>query len=72
MERPKKKIRGGDKDVRDNIEHILKNAFGNPIIFDSEPSNTNMKANTFGKYGNNLYIKFSDGNAIKIEGSALS
>lgn len=43
------------------IEHIFANAFGSPIIFTSAPTSATMKANTWGKYGSNLYIKFADG-----------
>ena len=73
MQRATKKVK--DKEVNDVFEHIFRNAMGSPVIFDSEPTATQMKANTWGKVsGVNtaLYIRFVDGGAIKITGSELS
>lgn len=62
-------------DVNDVFEFIYRNAMGSPVIFESAPTNAQMKANSWGKVsGVNtaIYIKFSDGGAIKITGTELS
>lgn len=51
---------------------IFSNAFGLPIIFDNEPSAADLKANTWGIYSTNIYIKAGNGTAIKITGTELS
>ena len=73
MERSKKVFK--EKEVKDLGEFVFQNAFGNPVIFDSEPSKANMKANTWGKVKDTntaLYVRFSDGGAIKITGTELT
>ncbi len=45
------------------------------MIFDNEPTNANMKANTWGKVKNvntAIYIKFGDKGMIKITGTEVS
>ena len=72
MQRYPKKTK--DKDTDDALEFVFNNAFGNPIIFSSVPTNAQMKANTWGKVsGVNtaLYVKFADGGAITITGAEL-
>lgn len=57
------------------VDFIFDNAFGNPIIFNSAPTNAGMKASTWGKVtGVNtaIYVKFADGGAIKITGTELA
>ncbi len=73
MERSPKKT--ADKDTNAVFEFVFQNAFGNPIIFDSEPTASQMKANTWGKVvdvNTAVYIKFSDGGAMTITGTELS
>jgi len=73
MERAPRKAK--EKDVNDITDFIFRNAFGNPIIFSSAPTASQMKANTWGKVtGVNtaIYVKFGDGGAMKITGSELS
>ena len=71
MDRPQKKVKIEDKAVSGAIEHILTNAFGAPVIFDNEPANTTMKGNTWGLYGDDLYIKFADGVLRKFSGTEV-
>lgn len=54
-----------------DINNVLKGAFGNPIIFDSEPTNLKMKGNTWGKHGSVLYVKFVDGVGLKFTGTTF-
>jgi len=73
MNRSLKKTK--DKDTNDILDFIYQAGMGNPIIFDSAPTNAQMKANTWGKVtGVNtyLYIKFVDGTAMRITGTELS
>lgn len=73
MQRAPRKTK--DKETNAILDFIFQNAFGNPIIFDSAPSASEMKANTWGKVtGVNtaIYIKFADSGAIKITGTELS
>ena len=53
------------------IEHIFENAFGNPVIFSAVPTSANMKANTWGFFSNELYIKFANNTFYKIALTAV-
>lgn len=66
---PYKKYISEESDV---FHHIFKNAFGNPIIFTDTPTNATMKANSWGKYSTDVYIKFADNVTLKLTGSAVS
>ena len=73
MQRYHRKLK--EKEVNEALDFIAEQAFGNPIIFDSEPTAAQMKANTWGKVVNvntAIYIKCADGGAIKITGTALA
>ncbi len=73
MERSPRKIT--DKEIAPIFDFIFNNAFGLPIIFDSEPSLSEMKSNTWGKVkdvNTAIYIRFGDSGGIKITGTALS
>ena len=73
-------MQSAPKKTKDNetnavLDFIFQNGMGNPIIFKSTPTASQMKANTWGKVtGVNtaLYIKFSDGGAMTITGTELS
>ena len=54
------------------MEHIFANAFVNPIIFDAVPTKAQMKSNTWGIYGTDLYVKLANNTAIKLSGTAVS
>lgn len=73
MQRSPKKVK--DRDIQYNFDFVFQNAMGMPIIFDSEPTVSQMKANTWGKVsGDNtaLYIRFADGGGIKITGTEMT
>ena len=73
MERYPKKIE--DQKINEAFDFVFQNAFGSPIIFDSAPTKAQMRANSWGKVtGENtaIYIKFSDGGAMKITGDSLA
>lgn len=57
-----------DNEMKSVLENIFANAFGNPIIFDTAPTNATMKANTWGVQGTDLYIKFSNNTTLKFSG----
>jgi len=61
-----------DKDLNSRLSFISQNAMGNPIVFKAAPTLAQMKANTLGFYGTDMYIKFADGTGLKVSGSALS
>ncbi len=54
---PIKKTRLKDKDMNDRFEQIYRNALGNPVVFKDTPKNSTMKANTWGIFGNDIFIK---------------
>ena len=54
------------------FKHIFDNGFGNPIKFTSAPSLSQLKANTWGFYSTDMYIKFGDNTGLKISGTALT
>ena len=73
MERSPRKVK--DAETNTVFDFVFRNALGNPIIFASEPTAIQMKANTWGKVtGVNtaIYIKFADSGAMKITGTELS
>lgn len=70
MERAKRPIQ--DKELAFIFDYIFQNAFGNPIIFDSAPSASDMKANSWGIYSTDLYVKFANGTTLKFSGTSVS
>ena len=60
-----------DKNIHRALEQVASGAFGNPIIFKTEPTNDKMMPNTWGKYGSAIYIKFIDGVGLKITGTTF-
>ena len=73
MERQVNRIK--DKDTKDTVEHIYRNALGNPVVLKSEPTSAQMKANTIGKVKDAtdyVYIKFADGKTVKVPVSEVS
>ena len=70
METAKKIIK--DPEIKSLFEHVFQNAFGLPIIFSSAPSLAEMKAQSWGVAGTDLYIKFGNNSAIKISGTAVT
>ena len=70
MESYKKTIK--EKEMSDALEHIFQNAMGNPIIFDSAPTKTQMNANSWGIYSTDLYVRFANGTCLKFAGVNVS
>ena len=73
MERPSNKSK--DKETNELFDFVFRNGMGMPVIFDSAPTASQMKANTWGKVsGVNtaIYIKFADGKAMTITGVELA
>lgn len=70
MDRYSRKIK--EKDTAGLADFIFENAMGSIVVFDHEPTASEIKANTMVKFGNNLYLKTADGNAVKLTGTALS
>lgn len=63
--------RAKEEELNVIFDHIFRNAFGLPIIFDTAPVNSTMKANTWGIYSTDLYIKTGSGVTLKIAGSSV-
>ena len=73
MERSLKLIK--DREQQEQFDFIFQNAVGNPVIFASATTKSQMKANSWGKVkadNTALYIRFGDGGAMKITGTDLS
>lgn len=70
MERYNKRIE--DKNLNDITDFIFNNAFGNPIILSAVPTAAQMKANTWGKFGTNIYVKFADNVLLRFSGTVIS
>lgn len=68
MERFKRKT----KDEDGFKEHVIQNAMGNPIIFKSTPTNNTTKANTWGIFGDDIYVKTASNKLIKLTGTVIS
>lgn len=72
MERSPKLVK--DKEQQEQFDFIFQNAFGNPVIFTTAPTASQMKANSWGKVkdvNTALYVRFGDGGAMKITGTEL-
>ena len=68
METIKRKI-----DDRDGaFKFIFDNAFGNPVIFTAQPTNDTMRANTWGFFSDELYVKFANNSTLKFTGTVVS
>ena len=61
-----------ERETSDAVSFICANAFGQPIVFSAEPSLSDLKANSWGKYDTAIYIKFANGTGLKITGTVLS
>ena len=59
-------------DLNKIFNFIFENAFGNPIILNAIPTNAQMKANTWGIYGSNLYIKFGNNVLLRFSGTVIA
>jgi hypothetical protein len=59
------------KNPEKNLDFVLRNAFGNPLVFDSAQTNSTMKANTWGVNGTDIYIKFGNDTTIKLTGVSV-
>jgi len=73
MERSPRRVE--DINTQFVFDFIFRNSLGNPIIFNSAPTKAQMKANTWGKVtavDTAIYVKFADGGAMKITGTALA
>ena len=70
MDRSSKKVK--DKDTSDIFDFIFKNAFGNPIILGGIPTSDQMKANTWGIFGANIYVKFGNNVLLRFAGTIIS
>ena len=70
MERSPKKVK--DKDINDVFDFIAQNAMGSPVIFDSAPTNAQMKANTWGLSGTTLYVKFANNVTLSFAGTNVA
>lgn len=69
MEKYTKTIR--EPEMGRAFDFIFQNAMGNPIVFADTPTNSNMKANTWGFYGTDLYVKFADGTCLRFAGASI-
>ena len=73
MERGTKPIK--DKEQASLFEHVYRNALGNPIIMDEQPTAAQMKANTVVKVKDAtdyVFMKFPDGKTVKIPVSEVT
>ena len=68
MQTYKKKV-----DDKDGFKkHIIDNAMGNPIVLKAVPTNDTMKANTWGYYDDDIYIKTANNKTLKLTGTVVS
>lgn len=60
------------RDLDRIFQHIFDNGFGNPIILSGVPTAAQMKANTWGVYSGNLYLKTGDNILLRFTGTVIS
>ncbi len=61
-----------ESDVKTTLDKVFEESFGNPIEFSAAPALAELEANTWGFFGNDLYIKTSSGSGIKVSGAAFT
>ena len=57
-----------DQAMNENLSYIYQNAFGNPIALTAVPASADMKGNTWGILGTDLYVKAANGSLLKFAG----
>jgi len=65
-------LRLDDNETTRIFDFIFCNAFGNPVILNDVPTASQMKANTWGIYSNNLYIKFPSNVLLRFTGTVIA
>lgn len=63
---------GTKPDVQALYKYFFGNAMGTPIVFTGVPTLAEMPDNSWGFYGNDIYIKNVSGAGIKLAGSAFT
>jgi len=61
-----------DKTLDPILDHIYRNGMGTPIVLKSIPTSSEMKGNTWGVYGTDIYIKHANGVLLKIGGTVIT
>ena len=56
------------KEIDTSLTEMLTRVFGNPIIFTSAPTNAQMRANSWGIFNLDLYVKFANNVTLKFTG----
>lgn len=65
-------VKSKDSNLERIFQHIFDNGMGNPIILSGVPTASQMKANTWGIYGSDLYFKFGNNVLLKFTGAVVS
>ena len=60
------------RDLDRVFNFIFDNSMGNPIILLGVPTAAQMKANTWGIYGSNLYVKFGNNVLLRFTGTVIA
>lgn len=58
-----------DSTLANVAREIISNGMGNPIILTGVPTNATMKANTWGIWGTDIYIKCANNVTLKLTGT---
>ncbi len=61
-----------DAQLRGTINYIMEEGMGAPIAFSAVPTLADMKSNTWGFYGNDIYIMTNSGTGIKLTGASFT
>lgn len=61
-----------DKDMEDFANHVAQNAWGSPNVTTNVPENSDMKRNEIKLVGDDVYIKFPNGETKKFTGTDVS
>ena len=69
MDRAKQII--NDPKIAPVFDHIFQNAMGNPMVLPKAPTPDEMKGNTWGVHGSDIYIKHANGVLLKLSGTVI-
>lgn len=70
MERAPRRVK--DKDTDAIFDFIFRNGMGSPVILTAVPTMAQMKANTWGVYSADLYVKFANNVLLKFSGTIIA
>lgn len=58
-------------DMEAFFSKVMERGMGVPLVLDAAPAVTDLEPNSWAIYGNDVYIRTSDGSGIKLTGASF-